>query len=50
VLGTEAVNNVIAKLEQIEEKDIALGGFLITILVGIISYLICCRIMQNKEL
>jgi hypothetical protein len=23
VLGTEAVNNVIAKLEQIEEKDIA---------------------------
>lgn len=50
VIGTEIMNQIIEKIENINEKNLALISLLLIILGTVVSYMISCKIMQNKEL
>ncbi len=50
VIGTEIINQIIVKINHMDETGIMLSGILFAILAAVLSYLISCKIMQNKEL
>jgi len=50
VIGTERINHMLIKLENINDAVIGVSVVLFVILAAAISYVISCKVMQNKEL
>lgn len=50
VIGTERINHMLIKLENINDAVIGVSVVLFIILAAAISYVISCKVMQNKEL
>jgi len=50
VIGTERINSMIIKLDNLNGTVIGVSATLFVILAAIISYVISCKVMQNKEL
>ncbi|HOA80490.1 MAG TPA: ABC-2 transporter permease [Defluviitaleaceae bacterium] len=50
VIGAERINSMIIKLDNLNGTVIGVSATLFVILAAIISYVISCKVMQNKEL